>query len=148
MRARYEYKTLCITDYPDEVLEASMNPFATVLLVAKETLLRVKGTDEERDAVLLQQKVLMVRLLKERMAIYGEKKTAAILSFLNNYVVFKKPETNRTFMEQTDKNFFEKKETMGIIEQFAEIRHQEGVKEGREEGRYCFSNLKITGCFL
>ena len=52
MRTRYEYKTLCITDYPDEVLEASMNPFAAVLMVAKEVLLRVKGTKEERDNVL------------------------------------------------------------------------------------------------
>jgi hypothetical protein len=30
-------------------------------------------------------------MLKDRMAIFGEKKTEAILSFLNNYVVLKKP---------------------------------------------------------
>jgi hypothetical protein len=132
MRARYEYKTLCITDYPDEVLKASMNPFAVVLMVAKETLLKVKGTDEEKDNVLLQQKVLMVRLLKERMAIFGEEKTEAILSFLNNYVLFKKPETNRKFMEQTDR-IFEKKNTMGVIEQLAEIKRQEALEEGEEK---------------
>jgi hypothetical protein len=134
MRVRYEYKTLCIIDYPDEELKASMNPFAAVMMVAKEALLKVKGTDEEKDNVLLEQKVLMVRLLKERMAIFGEKKTEAILSFLNNYRVFKKPETNCKFMEQTDV-IFEKKNTMGVIEQLAEIKRQEGIEQGREEGK-------------
>ncbi len=133
MRARYEYKTLSIGDYPDEALKASTNPFAAVVLVAKEVLLRVKGTDEKRDKVLLEHKIMMVRLLKEKMAVFGEKKTEAILGFLNNYVVFKKPETNRKFMEQTDE-IFEKKNTMGIIEQLAQIKHREGIEEGREIG--------------
>jgi len=142
MRARYEYKTLCITDYPDEILMASMNPFAVVMMVAKEALLKVKGTDMQMDEKLLQQKVLMVRLLKERMAIFGEKKTEAILSFLNNYVVFKKPETYRKFMEQTDA-IFEKKNTMGVIEQLAEIKQQEARQEALEEG-----NQKTVRLFL
>ena len=133
MRARYEYKTLCITDYPDEVLTASNNPFAVVLLVAKETLLQVRGTKEERDSVLLDQKLRIVRLLKERMAVFGERKTRAILIFLKNYVVFKTSETNRNFMEQTDL-ILGKSNTMGIFEQLAEIKHQEGVEEGRHEG--------------
>lgn len=132
MRARYEYKTLCITDYPDEALRASTNPFAAVMLVAKEALLRVEGGDDARDNVLLEQKLLIVRLLKERLAVFGEKKTAAILTFLNNYVVFKKPETNRKFVTRTDE-IFEKKQTMGIIEQLAEIRHQEGREEAKAE---------------
>ena len=102
MRTRYEYKTLCITNYPDEVLKASKNPFAAVMMVAKEALLKVKGTDEEKDNVLLEQKVLLVRLLKERMLIFGEKKTEAILSFLNNYRVFKKSETNRKCYEENE----------------------------------------------
>lgn len=132
MRTRYVYKTLCLVEYPDEMLAGSMNPFAAVMLVAKEALLRVRGTDEERDSVLLEQKLLMVRLLKERMAIFGRKKTEAILTFLNNYVVFKNSETNRKFMEQTDQ-ILDKKKTMGIIEQLAEIKHQEGVEEGLEQ---------------
>ena len=63
-----------------------------------------------------------------------EEKTAAILTFLNNYVSFKNPEINRKFMEQTDE-IFGKKNTMGIIEQLAEIKHQEGVEEGVEQGK-------------
>jgi hypothetical protein len=134
MRARYEYKTLCITDYPDEVLKASTNPFAAVIMVAREALLKAKGTDEEKDNLLLEQKILMVRLLKEKMAAFGKKKTEAILSFLNNYVVFKNSETNRKFMTKTDE-IFEKKNTMGVIEQLAEIKAKEALEEGREQGK-------------
>ena len=130
--ARYEYKTLCIADYSDEVLAASSNPFAAVIQVAKEVLLQVKGTDEERDLVLLEEKTRIVKLLKEKMAAFGEEKTNAILAFLNNYVVFKNPEINLIFMKRTDV-IFEKENTMGIIEQLAEIKHQEGVEEGLEK---------------
>jgi hypothetical protein len=132
MRARYEYKTLRITDYSDDTLRANMNPFATVMLVAKEALLQIKGTDEDRDKRLLDQKLLMVRLLKERLAVFGEKKMQAILTFLYNYVAFKNPKTNRKFVEETDQ-ILGKTNTMGIIEQLAEIKHQEGIQEGLEK---------------
>ena len=132
MRTRYEYKTVSITDYSDEVLRASTNPFAAVMMVTKEGLLKLKGTDEERDNLLFEQKMLMVRLLKEKLAIFGERKTRAIIAFLNNYVVFRKPENNYKFVEQTDE-IIGKKDTMGIFEQLAEIRHQEGREEGVEE---------------
>jgi hypothetical protein len=130
MRALYEYKLLNIEDYPDETLKASSNPFAAVLLVAKEVLLRVKGTDEECDEVLLKEKLLMVRLLKEKVAVFGERKTAAVLAFLTNYVVFKKSETNRKFMDQRDQILGEKN-TMGIFEQLVEIKRQEALEEGK-----------------
>ena len=133
MRARYEYKTLSIADYPDEVLEASSNPFAAVLLVAKEALATGKGSDAEKDGALLEKKLLIVKLLKERMAIYGRKKTAAILAFLSNYVVFRKPETNCRFVQKADE-IFGKKNTMGIHEVLAEIKYQEGLEEGMKEG--------------
>jgi hypothetical protein len=130
-RTRYEYKTLNIADYPDEVLAASMNPFATVLMVAKEVLLRVKGTKEERDNVLYEHKELMAILLKERMAVYGENKTKVMISFLNNYVAFKTPEINLKFMERTDE-IFERKNAMGYFEQLAQIRREEVLEEGKE----------------
>ncbi|HLZ15627.1 MAG TPA: hypothetical protein VKQ08_01225 [Cyclobacteriaceae bacterium] len=143
-RARYEYKTLCIDDYTDQELLASMNPFATVMMVAKEALLKLKGTEEERDKKLLEQKILMVRLLKERMAVYGERKTRVIMSFLNNYVVFKTPEIKRKFMARTDE-IFERKNTMGYFEQLAEIKHQEGIQEGLEKAvRSLLSNTEFS----
>jgi hypothetical protein len=144
MRARYEYKTVCITDYTDEDLKASMNPFATVMLVAKEELLRFKGSDEDQDNALLDQKILMVKLLKKRLSVFGERKTRAILTFLNNYVVFKNPKTSRNFMKQTYQ-ILGKSNTMGIVEQLAEIKHQEGIQEGLEKAvRGLVANTELS----
>jgi hypothetical protein len=144
MRARYEYKTLNIADYSDEVLAVSTNPFAAVLLVAKEVLLSVKGTAEDRDEILLEQKLLMVRLLKDKMAVFGEKKTAAILMFLTKYVIFKNPETIRKFMEQRDQILGERK-TMGIVEQLVQIERQEGIEEGLQQAiRKLLTNSEHT----
>jgi hypothetical protein len=128
-----------VVDKLVKVLKASLNPFAAVMLVAKEMLLKLKGTDEERDKVLLEQKILMVRLLKEKLAIFGEEKTKKILRFLNNFVGFKIPETNRKFGEKTDE-IFGKKNTMGIDEVIAEIKYQEGLEEGKKKTVQLFLN--------
>ena len=129
---RYEYKTLRLSDYPDELLKASTNPFAAVLLVAKEGLLKLTGTNDEKDMELLEQKLLIDRLLNKKEALFGEKKTRAIKYFLYNYVAFKNPETNRKFVEGSNKD--KNNITMGIIEYMHEIKRQEGVEEGRREG--------------
>jgi predicted transposase YdaD len=47
-------------------------------------------------------------------------------------VTFKNPETNRKFVEESNKD--KNNITMGIIEQMHEIKRQEGVEEGRREG--------------
>lgn len=130
---RYEYKTLRILDYADDVLAASDNPFAAVMLVAKEVFLLAEGTDEERDQLLLEQKLLMVKLLNEKTAIFGERKARAIKYFLYNYLVFKNPETNRKFIEESAKLSNKKNTTMGIFEQMEEILRQEGMEEGLEK---------------
>jgi len=83
---------LCITDYSDEDLAASDNPFAVVLI--------------------------------------------------NNYVQFKKPENNRIFSEETDKKTG-KTNTMGILEQLIEIKSQEAMEKGLEEG-----NKKAVKAYL
>ena len=129
----YEYKTICIADYSDEELLASMNPFAAVIMVAKQVLLKAKGTEKEQDNILFEQKILMVKMLKERMAVFGEKKTRVIMSFLNNYVAFNGKEINRKFTTRTDE-IFQIKNTMGYFEQLAEIKHQEGIQQGIQEG--------------
>jgi hypothetical protein len=78
------------------------------MLVAKEALLPGKGTDEERDQALYEQKMMMVRLLKEKTAIFVEEKTRA---------------------KQSDKIFDKNNITMGIVEQVHEIMRQEGRDE-------------------
>ena len=143
----YQYNTLCISDYADEDLAASDNPFAIVLMVAKERLINFRGTktDEEFDKELLRQKILIVTLLQEKK-IFGEKKIAAIMRFLNNYVQFKKPETKRIFMQEVDKKTG-KRNTMGILEQLVEIKSQEAREEGRAEA-FEESNKKAVKAFL
>lgn len=131
--ARYEYKAICIKDYSDQQLQASMNPFAVVLLVAREVLLRTTGTELEQDNVLFDHKELITILLKEKLAVFGEFKVKVLMSFLNNYVVFKTPEINLKFMARTDE-IFERENTMGYFEHLAEIKREEGREEGIQEG--------------
>jgi len=100
-RTLYEYKTLCITDYTDEALAVSNNPFAVVMLVAREALMRLKGSDDEVDEILIEHKLMIVSLLQEK-GVFGEHKIKAIMTFLENYVRFKKPETNRIFRKRID----------------------------------------------
>ena len=129
----YRYNTLCIKDYADKVLERSENPFALVMLAAKKILL--KG--EDLDALLLKEKLQLVRLLMKK-GLFTKPKIAAIFTFLNNYIRFEKSETNRTFREQVD-IITGKKNTMGILEQVAQVRaaeaKEEGILEGLEKGR-------------
>ncbi|HWK08179.1 MAG TPA: hypothetical protein VNS58_31335 [Puia sp.] len=126
----YHYNTYCITDARDEELAKSDNPFAVVVLAAKEALLKGKD-DEELDNELLEQKLLIVKLLQEK-AIFGEEKIEAIMTFLNNYVLFKNPQINLIFMERVDQ-ITGKKNTMGIIEQLAAIKAEEALEQGRLE---------------
>ena len=130
-RASYEYKTISILDFSEEELLASTNPFAAVMMVARQVFLTA-GTLEERDELLFEQKTLIAKMLKERMSIFGREKTGVILSFLNNYVVFSSPEINRKFMARTDE-IFEKKNPMGYIDQLAEIKIQEAKSEWTKE---------------
>jgi hypothetical protein len=131
-RASYEYKTISIVDYSEEELLASTNPFAAVMMVARQVFLTA-GTLEERDELLFEQKILIAKMLKERMSIFGKKKTGVILSFLNNYVVFNSPEINRKFMARTEE-IFEKRNPMGYIEQLAEFKSEGYIQEAKREG--------------
>jgi predicted XRE-type DNA-binding protein len=135
-RALYEYKTLQITDYTDDTLSASNNPFAVVMLVAKEALMKLKGSDQEIDKALIDHKLMIVNLLQEK-GIFSKRKINAIMTFLENYVGFKKPETNRIFRERIDQKTG-KENTMGIIEQLAEIKAEEARAEALENASRLF----------
>ena len=123
----YKFNTLCISDYSDEVLAASKNPFASVLLAAKKVMVR---GGKELDNELLKQKLLIAKMLYQKG--FRKKKIDAILSFLNNYVRFARPETNRIFETELDK-ITGKINTMGIIEQVKEMRLEEAREAGRIE---------------
>jgi hypothetical protein len=129
----YHYKTLFTGQYTEEELIRNENAFAVVLLIAKMTALRNIRDEDEFDAALLERKTLVAEILYTKRQ-FSEEKHNAIMVFLDNYLVFNKPEINRIFMERVD-NYNGKTNTMGILEQFAEIKAQEGLEKGRMEER-------------
>jgi predicted transposase YdaD len=133
----YKYNTLCVTEYSDELLLESDNPFALVVMAAKKALLAGKIPEFE----LVGQKLLVAKLLYKK-GLFSKRKIEGILTFLNNYVLFEKQETNLIFMKELD-IITGKAKTMGIIEQLAEIRAQEGHEMGLEEGRVESSRLFV-----
>jgi hypothetical protein len=106
----YKYNTLNISDPSEEELEKSNNPFAVVLLAARKALLAGKVPEK----MLLEQKLLVARLLLSKKQ-FSHKKIRNILTFLRNYIVFAKKETNLIFDKQIDQ-ITHQKNSMGIWE--------------------------------
>jgi len=131
-RVIYQYNTLSTLDYTNEQLAKSDNPFAMVLMVVKMAELKKIENENEFDVLLLEQKIMIARLLHEK-GTFSDSKIKAIEVFLNNYVTFKKPETNRIFRERIDQ-ITDKKNTMGIVEQLVQIKAEEAKEEGLREG--------------
>ena len=131
-RLVYHYNTIRVLDYPDKVLEQSENPFAFVLLIVKKALLNGEATDE----ALLKEKLRLARILLAR-GLFTKPKIRAILTFLNNYIRFEKSTTYRNFEKQID-IITGKKNTMGIMEQVAEIRTAEGIKKAKKASARMF----------
>ncbi len=127
-RLQYHYNTLCILDYPDKDLAESDNPFAWVVLTAKQALKKGKNLDNK----LLAGKLFIFRKLYEN-GVFEKQKLQAILVFLKNYIRFENPETNRIFKEEID-HITGKKNTMDIFEQVAEWKLQDAKEEGKKEG--------------
>ena len=123
----YKYNTCRITDYTDETLMASNNPFALVVLAAKMAL----QTKKVPEKTLMDQSLLITKMLCEK-GIFSKKKIAAVLTFLRNYVVFEDPEINSNFKQEFDQ-ITGKTDTMDIFEQVAEMRADEVRTEEREK---------------
>jgi len=137
----YRYNTLYITDYCEEILAESNNPFALVILAAKKALLA--GTILDLD--LKDHKLMVVNLLYEK-GLFSQEKIEAIMTFLNNSIVLEDPIINRIFIQQLDR-ITGKKNTMGINEQLAQIKSEEdredGLLVGRTEGQQISSRLFV-----
>jgi predicted transposase YdaD len=110
-RLQYEYNILNILDYADKDLAESNNPFAWVVLTAKKALIKGQNVDKQ----LLDGKLFIFRKLYEN-GVFERPKITAILRFLDSYVLFEKPEINRTFRLKIDE-ITNKLNTMDILEQ-------------------------------
>jgi hypothetical protein len=140
-RLQYEYNTVCILDYSDEELRESQNPFAWVVLTAKNALLRGKDIDKK----LLEGNLFIFRKLYEN-GIFQRRKLQAVFTFLKNYIKFESRETNRIFSKEIDK-ITEKENTMDIFEAAAQMKVEDKVEEIVENllNETSFSVEKIAG---
>jgi hypothetical protein len=140
-RQEYEYKTIRVGDYTDKDLIVGRNSFALAMMIAKKVWTRIPANDDDHDRLLLDRKLMIVQLLEERKAELGGAKYMSIMTFLDRYVLFKKPENHLTFIEKVDQ-ITGKPNTMGVIEQLAEITREEGIELGSErKGRLVVENL-------
>ena len=128
-RLPFQYNTINIRDHSDEKLGSSENPFAWVMLIAKQALLRGKN----RDYRLLEKKWIIFKKLYYK-GLFEDRKLQAILLFMDRYVPFEDPEISRTFRERMD-SLTGKKNTMDIFEQVAEMKIEEAKLEGQKEAK-------------
>lgn len=95
-------------------MDSSANPFAQVALAAKTALLEGRIPEQE----LLERNVLIAKRLLRKG--FGVEKSRAIMTFLENYVLFEDPEMNRTFKEkvipQDQNNFMSIDEYIKMVE--------------------------------
>ena len=101
-----------------------------MLLAARKALLSGRIPEKE----LLEQKLLVAKSLLAKKQ-FSHKKIRAILVFLRNYIVFAKEETNRIFDKRIDE-ITHQKNTMGILEYFAELEVQKQVAEQTAKNRH------------
>ena len=131
-RLRYQCNVINIDNYSEEELGASENPFAWVLLTAKQALLRGRNREQR----LLEKKWFVFQKLYEN-GLFDNRKLQAILVFMEHYLPFKDQEINRKFRERVYQ-LTGKKNTMDIFEQVAQMKieeaREEGLKEGLQEG--------------
>jgi hypothetical protein len=120
----YKYNVLRVWDMKEEVLSKSKNPFATVLLIARNALFAKKMSDE----VLLEFKLMLFNTLISKRGL-SQEKVAAIIMFLNNYLVFKSPEINHIFKERTEQKS-KKNNPMGILVEMFKEELKEEIKQG------------------
>jgi len=134
-RLVYQYNTIRVIDYPDNILEQSENPFALVLLIVKKAVLNGRASDE----ALLKEKLRLARILLAK-GLFTKPKIRAVFTFLNNYIRFEKSTTYRIFEKQLD-IITEKKNTMGIVEQVIEVRTKEFVENLLKETRFSVTKI-------
>jgi len=135
----YRYNTFCVAELTEEALAVSNNLFALAILAVRKAWLAGNIPDQ----TLAEYKLLLFKsLLQQKM--YTKRKIEAIMCFLNNIIVFEHEETQRIFEEQLDQ-ITGKKNTMGIIEQLAEIKAKESAHAAEEKKNLLFVENLLKG---
>jgi predicted transposase/invertase (TIGR01784 family) len=130
---RYTFNTYKIANQSDEVLKASDNPFALVVLTAKAALAgKDLKSSRERDELLLNLKLNLTRLLLAKQIV--KEKIRVLMNFLRYYIRFENQDINTKFEQQVG-ILTERSNTMGIEEFLLDRAEKKGRNEGRNEGR-------------
>jgi hypothetical protein len=132
---RYQFNTYKVLEANSEELEASNNPFATVISVVKTALKKGSVPDE----TLLNLKIdLVKRLLKKN---FDKNKIRNLLQFLKLYIRFDNQELINKFDTELE-HLTNKSTTMGLEEFVLDRAKRMGLKEGLEkvkEKNYLFT---------
>ncbi|MCU0467802.1 MAG: Rpn family recombination-promoting nuclease/putative transposase [Arcicella sp.] len=131
----FKFKTYKVLDVNVDELEASNNPFASVILVVKTALRKGAISDEH----LFDLKVELVRKLLKKN--FSKPKIDALLRFLKLYIRFENKELISKFDDKLD-TITNRPNTMGLKEFVLDRERRIALKEGREEGREEGMNIK------
>jgi len=124
----YRFNLYKVFEQDAEVLAASTNPFAMIILTVLVALQKGRVTEDE----LLQQKVELLKRLVSKG--FSRVKIEALMGFLKLYVRFGKRENDVKFDEAIDLLLNKPKETMGIVEFVLERERRLGEKRGLAKG--------------
>ncbi|MCF2445489.1 hypothetical protein L0657_16115 [Dyadobacter sp. CY345] len=123
----FEFNTYKVIEQNEEMLLASDNPFAIVILTV---LLAIKKKQYNNDEKLFHQKYLLAKLLLSRKI--SRTKINHLLIFLQRYVTFADTEFNIKF-DKVIEELTEKRTAMGIKELVIDLAKKEGIAKGKEE---------------
>ena len=123
----FKFKTYKVLDANVEKLEASDNPFASVILVVQTALKKGAISDEN----LFGLKIELVKKLLQKN--FLKPKIDALLRFLKLYIRFESKELIIKFDDELD-IITNRSNTMGLKEFVLDRERRMARKEGREEG--------------
>jgi hypothetical protein len=133
---RYTFNTYKIALQDDNVLMQHNNPFALVVLIAKQTALKKKYKDKQlRDKMLLAEKIKVAQLILDKQL--PEAKKESLMNFLFYYVNFEF-KNNQFIFEQRINQLTSNNTTNMTIQEIligqAELRGQRlGKKKEKED---------------
>ncbi len=127
----YTFNVFKIAEQDELELEASDNPFAKLVLIAKAKLKGERINKEQRDAFYMEVKKDLAKKLYEQQI--PKSKIIALLNFLHHHIRFEDQENNQIFEQEFIKITGGNK-IMGIRELLIEWAKNEGVLEGELRG--------------
>jgi len=131
---QYKFNTYKIALQDDDALMNHPNPFALVVLIARQNIIKRMYKDKVvHDEKLLASKLQIARLIFERRL--SPEKESNLIKFLFYNVDFEIKETNTTFERSIQLLTHKNIEDTTMEEAILEEKKFEGLREGLEKGR-------------